>query len=149
VSHHWSLLPTGQVAIELCDCSLPDFPRWSNMFLFSPDGSGVTPQLHWLWQVSTSPKKVRQLSVVPHSQSYEISSAICPSPTLGGWLLTPPLLSEVSSVFCLSLHQAVVNSVLCLWCSILLGRQCNLPTSCAGQCGFLEGRWCVSVHLLR
>jgi hypothetical protein len=45
VSSHWSLLPIGQVAIELYDCSLfsslTDFLPWPEMFLFSPSGSCV------------------------------------------------------------------------------------------------------------
>jgi hypothetical protein len=43
VSSCWSLLPTGKVATKRNDHSLPDSPRWSDMFLFSLVGSGVTP----------------------------------------------------------------------------------------------------------
>jgi hypothetical protein len=39
VSSHWSLVPTGQVAIKLCGSSLPDSPRWSDMCLFTPGGN--------------------------------------------------------------------------------------------------------------
>jgi hypothetical protein len=61
----WSLLATGQVAIELYDLSLfsslPDIPRWSNMFLISPGSSWVAPLTLWLWQVSHSPNKLGSL----------------------------------------------------------------------------------------
>jgi hypothetical protein len=39
VSNHWSVLPTGQVAVGLYDHSLPDSPRWSDKFLLLPGGS--------------------------------------------------------------------------------------------------------------
>jgi hypothetical protein len=73
VSSCWSLLPTGQVSIELYARSLfslvPDSPRWSDMFLISPGSSCVTPLPLWLWQVSSSPNKVEQISVLLHPQS--------------------------------------------------------------------------------
>jgi hypothetical protein len=93
VRNCWFLLLTRQVAIEVCGWSLPDCPRWSDMFVFSPAGSWVTQQSQF-WLVSSSPNKVGQLSVLSCPQSYDISSVIYHTPALGGWLLTPPLLSE-------------------------------------------------------
>jgi hypothetical protein len=45
------------------------------------------------WLVSSSPRKVRHFSFVHHPQSQEISSVICHTPTLGGWVVAPPPLS--------------------------------------------------------
>jgi hypothetical protein len=117
VSSHWSLLPIGQIATELYVHSLPDLPKWSDMFLFLLGCIWVTLQPLWLWQVSLLPNMIRQLSVVPHPQSHEIISVLCPAhPQVG--FLPHPLLSD--SVLCLTgPWQAEVNYVLCLWCTVL------------------------------
>jgi hypothetical protein len=88
VSSDWSLLPTGQVVIELFDClfysSLPDSPRWSNMFLLSPGSSCVVPLLLRLWEFSPSPYK---LNIVPCIHSYELFSVFHPVSSRQRWLI--------------------------------------------------------------
>jgi hypothetical protein len=91
VSSIWFLLYTGQVAIGSCDSSLPVCVRWSDL-LFLSGGGWVVLQLQ-LWLISYSSSKVRQFSFLHHPQSYEIISAICHTPSLGGWLVSPTLLS--------------------------------------------------------
>jgi hypothetical protein len=65
VSCSWIFLPSRQFAIEVCGCSLPDCPWWSDMLLFLPGSSWITPQPQ-LWFVSSSPNNVGQFSFVHH-----------------------------------------------------------------------------------
>jgi hypothetical protein len=94
VSNSWFLLSIGQIAIRVCDSSLPVCARWSGLLLF------LLGQKHWL--VSSSPSKVCQFSFVCCPQSNKISSAICHATTLEGWLIAPLLLSVFLS------HPALV-----------------------------------------
>jgi hypothetical protein len=116
---HWSLLPVGQVAIELHDHSLlgllPDFPSWSNMFLISPGGSCVIPLLLWLWLVSTSPNKVGARPIISRVKLCIL-------------LYPPPVRGELCSP---SMAFSFAHGV------------CNLPMSWAGPLGSCEGRWSV------
>jgi hypothetical protein len=92
VTRRWSLLPTRQVANEVCGCLLPDCPRWSDTLLLLSASSWVAPQPRF-WQVRSSPNQVGEFSVVHHPQSYETSSVIHHAPTLESWLVTPLYLS--------------------------------------------------------
>jgi hypothetical protein len=101
VSNCWSLLPTGQVAIELYGhslfSSLPDSPRC----LSSSQGNCVAPPPLWLWQISASINKVEQFRVVRHPQ-FPLDKLSIPSQHHSGrWTqhFTLPQLQEVSSVF--------------------------------------------------
>jgi hypothetical protein len=91
------------------------------MFLILP---GSAPSLLWLWQVSLSPNKLGQFSVLYYSQSLELSSVFHYASAPGTQLriLYHP-------------HQADMNYALHQWQLVLLAREWrkyNLPTSYAG-----------------
>jgi hypothetical protein len=126
VTSHWSLLPIMQVTIEVCGCSLPDCPRWSDMLLFLPGSSWLQ-----LWLVSSFPNKVGQLSVVPCPQYHEISSVICHALALECWLLVPPLLSVFRFSSC-HLSQSLVPHLPLL--SVFDSSFCPIPVDSNELC---------------
>jgi hypothetical protein len=162
VSSIWFLLCIMQVAIKVCGCLLPDGPRYSDMLLFMPSSSWVTPQQQ-LWLASSSPNKVGQFSFVHYPQSHKISSVIHHAPALGGWFCAPILfsifvpcvapLTEFNSlphppsqrlIQHSTLHPlTVVNCTHCV-CHSLLFRWCNLPMSCTALCSE-EDVWCMAL----
>jgi hypothetical protein len=95
VSSIWFLLSTGLVAIGALGKSLLVCVRCSELLLFSPGSSCIVLQLQ-LCLVSSSPSKLGQFSFEFCPQSHETSSIIHHFgnylPTLGSWLVTPPLL---------------------------------------------------------
>jgi hypothetical protein len=91
VSSIWSLLSTGQVAIETCGSSLSTHARWSDLLLFSPGNSCISLQL------SSSPSKVGQFSFVHCPMSHKVSSAICHTPNHRGGFISPTPLSAFVS----------------------------------------------------
>jgi hypothetical protein len=151
----WAIIgpfgPQGRLQLRSVVAHYQIIQRWSDMFLFSPHGSWVTPQQQ-LWLVNSSHNKVRQFSVLSHPQFQEKSSEIHHVPALGGWLLWLPLLSEFGSLP-LSPQRSgqhstpplltAVNYVHCLWHSVFFrGSECNMAINYAGLCS-QEDRLCL------
>jgi hypothetical protein len=127
--------------------------------LFSPGGSCVAPQLQ-LWLISSYTSKMRQFSFEYCPQSCDTSSVIHHGLTLGGWLVTPPLLSAFVT-FPVFIHwefDSLPTSILWGGFSILPYSHCqywlqfglyafqfcwwgfNLPWSCTGLSFWVVGR---------
>jgi hypothetical protein len=73
--------------------------------------------------------KVSQLRVVPHLQSWELSSVFCPTPALRGHLhvLSRPILGGQLSILS-QYYQAELNYVLYLWLSdLFMGAGATYP----------------------
>jgi hypothetical protein len=123
VSNSWSLLPTKQVAIRVCDCSLPGCPSWSVMLLFSPGGRltefGSLPHFHSL--------RLIQHSTLPLLWVIGYIHCLCHSVLLCGGC-------EICPLYCIMfLGRSVVYGTHLLDLQIYIGRFGTRPVGRNGE----------------
>jgi hypothetical protein len=123
-------LSTRQVAVGTCGIPLPICTKWSDLLLFLPGCSCIALLLQFCL-VSSSLSKVEQFNFEYHLQSQETTLAICHASALGGWLVTPHLLSAF-----------VPHPAFACWVFSSSGRLACLPTpalsACSSPCSCLS-----------
>jgi hypothetical protein len=148
LSSHWSLLPTRQVVMEVCGFSLPDWPKWSYMFLFCQVAAESSTATTLAGQLFPQQGRVIQYCALPMVPREILRSA---TPQLWQFDCLHSVLGSSPQAFFLRLVQCsaptllrAVTYVHCPWHSVLLGGRWNVPMSCIGLFS-QEGKWCVAL----